>query len=248
MTEMKRNKKNRQGRALASQKKKAYRGVLVGVALGLGFVVLAVFTPRIFSVKQMVMAQVVRGKSVDAPARLPKAPGSDRIPAHDPIAPVAGPARTTNGAPTSADTPNGRNVYEAVGFDRLSAFDFEVTEEMANGTADLTATSLDIAGQIPPAVKALNKKLVTVRGFVLPLDVRHGLMTRFLILKSQTMCCYGIAPKMNEWITVRLSSKGVKAVMDRPVNVSGTLYVGESREGASLVAIYRMEADKFDAP
>jgi hypothetical protein len=261
MSEMKRNKKNRQARALAARQKKAYWGISAGVALCLGFVALVIFVPRTFSVKELVMAQVVRGKSVAAPINLTAAPTSvvsrsNQVPADNLTMPGASPdpsihatgQATNDGAPISISTGNGKAAYDDVGFDRLSAFNLEVTEEMANGTADPKATSLSISGQIPPTVKALNDKQVTVRGFILPLNVRHGLMTQFLILKSQALCCYGIAPKMNEWVTVKMTGKGVKAVMDRPVNVSGTLHVGEIREGGALVAIYRMEADKFDAP
>jgi hypothetical protein len=260
MSEMKSNKKNRQARASATRQKQAYWGISVGAALFLGFVALVIFVPRTFSVRQMVMDQVVRGKSIDAPnitvAPRSVVPGSNQAPAGNLSAPEARPAAsvqaigqaTNDGAQPSIMTGQGNSAYEDVGFDRLAAFNFEVTEEMANGAADPKATSLNISSQIPSTVKALNEKHVTVRGFILPLNVRHGLMTEFLILKSQALCCYGIAPKMNEWVTVRMAGKGVKAVIDRPVNVSGTLHVGEIREGGGLVALYRMDADKFDAP
>jgi hypothetical protein len=58
------------------------------------------------------------------------------------------------------------------------------------------------------------------------------------------MCCYGVPPKINEWITVQMTGKGVKPVMDQPIAVVGTLYVGPTQENGFLTGIYSMKGEK----
>jgi len=53
-----------------------------------------------------------------------------------------------------------------------------------------------------------------------------------LIMRDQSLCCYGVVPKITNWISVKMQGRGVKAVMDQPVTLYGTLHVGEMREKA----------------
>jgi hypothetical protein len=141
-----------------------------------------------------------------------------------------------------------KRAHDTAGFDKLSAFTFKTTDDMVLGMADALTTSQDIASQIPASVKALNHKDVTVTGFMMPTKVEDGRATEFLLLKNQGLCCYGTQPAMNEYVTVRMAGKGVKPVLDRLITVSGQLRVGELRENHLLVGIYRLDADKCDAP
>jgi hypothetical protein len=119
---------------------------------------------------------------------------------------------------------------------------------MVLGMGDPLSTSLEITGQIPATVKALNERLVSVTGFMLPTKVQDGFASEFLLLKNQSMCCYGKMPNMNEWVTVRLPGTGMKPIMDRLVTVTGTLHVGEIRENRFLIGIYRMDGEKVELP
>jgi hypothetical protein len=83
---------------------------------------------------------------------------------------------------------------------------------------------------------------------MLPLKVEGGLVTELLIMKDQSMCCYGATPKINEWVSVKMTEKGVKPMMDQPVTLLGTLHVGEMRENGYLIGIYRMDGEKMQAP
>ena len=114
--------------------------------------------------------------------------------------------------------------------------------------ADPVETSLNIANQIPASVKAFNHKQVTITGFMMPTKVDDGRATEFLLLKNRGLCCYGTVPALNEYVTVRMSGKGVKPIMDHLVTVSGSLRVGEIRDNRLLVGIYQMDADKCDVP
>jgi hypothetical protein len=135
--------------------------------------------------------------------------------------------------------------FLAVGFEKLASFNFEMPEEPAPTNQVAKAKSKD---QIPPAVKALDQKSVAIKGFMLPLKVESGLVTEMLIMRDQSMCCYGTVPKINEWVSVKMVDRGVKAVMDQPVTLYGKLRVGEMRENGYLVGIYQMDAQKMAGP
>ena len=243
--------------------KRSYWGVTIGATLATAMIAMMVWLPPVFSARQMALAQAVHGTETAATASPPVHGDLISPPPNAPgvaASPVAAPqpGQSTQPAPvsqaTSAQGPGGSEPdsktdgYLDVGFDKLGAFKFEVTDEMVSGVADPVTTSNRISGQIPPEIKALNEKQVAVRGFMLPLYVRHAHVTEFLLLRNQTMCCYGITPKMNEWIVVHAPGKGVRSVMDRTITVYGTLRVGESRENNALVGIYQMAGDKLDAP
>ena len=97
-------------------------------------------------------------------------------------------------------------------------------------------------------VKALDKKFVALKGFMLPLKVEGGLITELLIMRDQSMCCYGTVPKINEWVSVKMTGKGVKPIMDQAVTLYGKLHVGEIRENGYLVGIYQMDGEKVAGP
>jgi hypothetical protein len=130
-----------------------------------------------------------------------------------------------------------------VSFEKLASFNYEMPE-------DLTAPVADEEGvvykeQIPEAIHALNQKAISLKGFMLPLKVEQGLVTEMLIMRDQSMCCYGTVPKINEWVSVRMTEEGVKPVMDEPVTIHGTLKVGEVLENGYLVGIYEMDGQQM---
>jgi hypothetical protein len=143
-------------------------------------------------------------------------------------------------------TPETRAVdgadYAAVGFDKLASYNFDVPD-------DAPVTNLvgpdKVDEQIPTKIKAFNRKKVAIKGFMLPLKVENGAVTEFLILKDQSMCCYGNVPKITEWVSVKTTSKGMKPIMDQPVSIEGTLHVGAMRENGYLVGIYQMDGEKM---
>ncbi|HMO65020.1 MAG TPA: hypothetical protein PKE47_07335, partial [Verrucomicrobiota bacterium] len=83
------------------------------------------------------------------------------------------------------------------------------------------------------------------KGFMLPLKVEKGLVTELLLMRDQSMCCYGVVPKINEWVSVKMTGGGVKPVMDTAVTLHGTLKVGEIFESGYLVGIYEMSGERM---
>jgi hypothetical protein len=151
------------------------------------------------------------------------------------------PAKGTNSA-AKAEEKIGE--YAVVGFDRLASFNYDVPDAPATNAAK----QAELKAQIPAPVKSLDKRKVAVKGYMLPLKVEGGLITELLIMRDQSMCCYGTVPKINEWVSVKMVGKGVKPVMDEPVTLFGTLKVGEVFENGYLVGLYELDGERLGGP
>lgn len=148
---------------------------------------------------------------------------------------------TTNS--TSAPNPAKTGDYLEVGFDKLSNYTFAVPEGVQPTNA--VGQPIKSSEQIPAEVKAFDQKKVSLKGFMLPLKVDEGVVTEMLIMKDQSMCCYGSVPRINDWVSVKMKNGGVKSVMDQPVTLYGKLKVGEMLENGYLVGIYEMDGEKM---
>ncbi len=157
--------------------------------------------------------------------------------------PAPGPAVPTNlpgPGPATGPMPPG---YLAVGFEKLAAFDFVLTDAIVKGSPGAGQTPAP-ASQIPEDIRKLDGRQVGIRGFLLPVKMDDGLAVEFLLMRDRSFCCYGAPPKINQWMTVRLKGRGVRPVMDQVITVYGTLHVAETRENGFLVGIYALDADK----
>jgi uncharacterized protein len=175
--------------------------------------------------RQMVEAQVVRGEKIQMPAHT-----SEKTPT----------AATLNPKVKTLAT----DKYVPVSFAELASFQFKVTPEIADANFDPSKATKETGDQIPDSINALNRKSVAVTGFLLPVNLKHGLATEFLLLRNQSACCYGLTPKINEWIIVRTTGDGVKPTMDVPITAEGMLHVGEQREDGHLLGIYELDCDR----
>ncbi len=104
---------------------------------------------------------------------------------------------------------------------------------------------------VPAFIKKLDRVNIAVVGFMIPIDTNEAgdKATSFILARSQATCCYGITPKMNEWMFVRMDGeKDADAIMDVPVTVFGTLSVGERKKADMGWSLYRMVADKVIVP
>ena len=134
--------------------------------------------------------------------------------------------------------------YKGLTFDKLASFAYEVPLDPVTNKVELAKLN----AQIPERIKSLNEKPVAIRGFMLPLKVENGLVTELLIMRDQSMCCFGTVPKINEWINIRMAGEGVQPIMDQAITLMGMLKVGEVLENDYLVGIYEMEGDKMIGP
>lgn len=141
--------------------------------------------------------------------------------------------------------------YTGVGFDTLAGYEFDLTDDLLLAPPDKEAEAEQKTNaQIPKKIHELNDAKVAVMGFMLPLkvDAESGLVTEFLILRDQSMCCYGSVPKINQWISVVMTGKGVRPMMDQAVTLYGKLKVGAMRENGYLVGIYKLEGERMVGP
>ena len=136
-----------------------------------------------------------------------------------------------------ADTP----VYEKVGFDRLASYVFTPADI---DPAKPAMPPPSAANQIPEKIRALDRQKVAVTGFMLPVKMEGGLVKEFLLVKDPMMCCYGVMPKVTEWIVVKMAGSGVKPLMDTPLTFEGRLRVGEMYENGYLTGLYLLEGER----
>jgi hypothetical protein len=140
--------------------------------------------------------------------------------------------------------PEIKNGFSVIGFEKLASF--PMTGSSLAPKPPGSPSNSKPSDQIPKEVKALDGHELAVRGFMLPMKGAGGLCSEFLLLRNRSACCYGVMPRLNEWIVVSMPGNGVKPIMDQPITISGKLHVGEVYKYDRLVGIYQMEGERMD--
>jgi hypothetical protein len=150
------------------------------------------------------------------------------------------PSRTQASTATSAiPTEDG---FLRIGFDILSDFKYDTYEVYDEATGGRPLTKSDDV--IPSAIKAHDGKRVVVKGFIMPLRLKKGRVTEFLLYRDQAACCFGKAAKMNHYMRVTMKGEGFPPGSTVTHKVYGTLRVGEIFVQGYLTGIYQLEAEK----
>ncbi|MCG3205807.1 MAG: hypothetical protein KCHDKBKB_02530 [Elusimicrobia bacterium] len=99
--------------------------------------------------------------------------------------------------------------------------------------------------EIPDKVKALDKKMISIQGFMIPLEGdEEGRIKTFVLVKDQMSCCFGGNPRLNAWIFVKMKDKKFADYVDFvPITVSGQFEVGMSKLEGQVSCLYRMEGE-----
>ncbi len=135
----------------------------------------------------------------------------------------------------NAPDPVAPEGYQAVTFDSLSGFSFEIDEQGAAAEG----------AEIPAELLKLDGTRSAVSGFMVPLAIEQEGVKDFVLVKNQLLCCYGQTPKMNEWVYVQLApEESVEPILDKPITVAGTLMVGADVQDGQVLSLYRMAADQ----
>jgi len=134
--------------------------------------------------------------------------------------------------------------YEKVGFDQLASFTFTPPAEGAAPESDAKAAAQGDE-QIPARIRSFDAKKVALTGFMLPVKMDGGLVKEFLLMKDQMTCCFGVMPRINEWVVVKMTGKGAPPLMDVPITFEGTLKVGAMYENGYLTGIYQLAGDRL---
>jgi len=140
---------------------------------------------------------------------------------------------------------NAEGEFLTVSFETLASFLYLIPDM----DEPLMALEKRPADQIPVPIKELDGKRVAVKGFMVPDGQDSGKIKTFMLVRDQTVCCYGRIPRMNEWISVAMKAgKNTNLIKDQAVTVFGTLHVGEVKERGVVLSVYRFDADDVAGP
>jgi hypothetical protein len=131
--------------------------------------------------------------------------------------------------------------YQPVNFTLLARFFLTVPE--TGSDAEKWAA---VRAQIPDDVKAMEGQKVAIAGFMLPVTLENGRSREFLLLRTQSACCFGMVPRVNELIIVKMPAPGMAPKVDVPVVVGGRMRLKWIGDGGQLTAIYEMEGERAE--
>jgi hypothetical protein len=139
--------------------------------------------------------------------------------------------------------------YYQLSFDALSGFPSEAPN-LSSARMNPNPGDKKPRSKVPESILALNGQKISVAGFMIPLMVEKNDVFSFILAQSRMTCCYGVVPKLNQWIYVKMDrGKKTEWMMDIPITVQGTLDVGaqfdEENKGWCL---YRMTSDNVVLP
>lgn len=158
-------------------------------------------------------------------------------------------AETGAKAPAATAAHSSNPDFLSVGFDTLAGYYYELPSNDGETIKLADPQLAQPKEQIPAPIKALNSKKIAVQGFMVPVKIEKGATKQFLLVKDQSLCCFGRMPRMNEWVSVKMSGdRATKFIGDQAVTVFGTISVGEEIEKGEVLSIYRMEADDVAGP
>ncbi len=132
---------------------------------------------------------------------------------------------------TSRQATDWAKTHREVGFDLLSSFDYPLNFSWSEARQEPNP---------PASVLALNGQKVSIRGYVIPLDLDNEGMNSFIVVPFLEMCHFGALGGPNQWVMVTMKGKTEFRGVFYPVTVFGTLDVGEVMIDGYFESFYRM--------
>jgi hypothetical protein len=142
--------------------------------------------------------------------------------------------------PSTSESREGEFIR--LGFDQLSSFKFDTYEVYNEAAGGRPLTKSD--DEIPPEILAYDGKRIVIRGYVMPLRLKKGLVTEFLLYRDQAACCFGATAKMNHYMRVTVAGQGFPPGSMVTHKVYGSLKVGKIYVQEYLTGIYQMTAER----
>lgn len=164
---------------------------------------------------------------------VPAAPAPAKLPAE--VRALTGATLAAEAPPTKA--PRFVDGYLEVGFELLTSYEYE----WSTTTGEVKG---DESTRIPFEVRALDQAKVFVQGYMQPIDFdKHGVKS-FLLTNIPGGCCFGMIPRLNEWIDVTMpAGEYAEYTYFDKLEIRGKLLVGETKSGEVVTALYRMTPD-----
>ncbi len=101
--------------------------------------------------------------------------------------------------------------------------------------------------RFPGRIRDLDGQRIAIPGFLMPLDGRPDAMTSFALVRSMAICCYGVAPKVTEWIMVEARpEQKLRYYKNVPVLLRGVLKYNEVVEEGWVISLLEMKADELE--
>jgi len=127
--------------------------------------------------------------------------------------------------------------FEDVGWPEYEPLDMREVDAQAYATSEF-----------PEAIRTLDGARVAFDGYMVPVDFENRRVTSFILSRYLPGCCFGVMPRMDEWIEIEVKIEGgVEYLPYQIVRVIGTFEVGESLDDYGYVrSIYRIRADEVD--
>lgn len=161
--------------------------------------------------------------------------------------PVLTDAQSTQGASMLTKTKN-KIAYQVVAFDRLY-FQYRPPMDIENPDGTVTEKSASPI-PVPDQVTSLHETKVVLTGFVMPLETNGEYVKSFMLMEQLTSCLFCMGMGMDQWVLVTVNDpKGIRIKdeeYENPVNVYGTIQVGEKIEDGTVTSLYRLNADAVE--
>ncbi|MBL8900940.1 MAG: DUF3299 domain-containing protein [Planctomycetes bacterium] len=176
--------------------------------------------------------EVVRGQELGGRVQ-PYVPGS--------AAGAAGASGATVQRPKSSGPKVGADGTLFLTFEDLASYTYEHPDPRA------IKEGAERPQQIPAEILAMKDKTVIVEGHMVPVSVKKGKVTLFVLSRYLEGCCFGQPAMMNEWVDVEMQGEGAEYIPYGTVLCTGTLDVGEQLDEYGYVrSIYRLKCTKVE--
>ena len=152
-------------------------------------------------------------------------------------------------AEASAPIENANSALKPIGFKELS-----LAELGQEGTEDLLDAQLypdeysPEERAFPAQIQALDQQNIRLRGYMIPTHNEDGKVYSFLVVGDLLSCCFGGAPKADQWVKVEMAKgKHCDYFAYVPIIVHGRFWIQVIEDEAGYAAgCYQMEATEVE--
>jgi hypothetical protein len=135
-----------------------------------------------------------------------------------------------------------KREYTFIRFSQLTHLDAPLPPRHDLGNASKPPASQSL---IPAPARAFHRRKVSIRGYVVPVEVDRQGTREFILSSNIDSCHFGVIGGPDEWIYVTMGDgRHIPTVGTTPVTVFGTLDVGEEGQGGVIDSLYRMRGDR----
>ncbi|MBW7877574.1 MAG: DUF3299 domain-containing protein [Candidatus Cloacimonetes bacterium] len=144
--------------------------------------------------------------------------------------------------PTPVATVSDGSV-QFLSFDVLGGYPYDIDTSDASMSLAAEIYKAKLDSQIPSQILTYHNQFVEVEGYMIPIDFHDGKVLSFVLVSSPMACCFGMIPRINEWIHIMVEKPGVSSLLvDMPLRIRGTLDIGADIQDQAVMSLYRMQA------